>query len=90
MRAMGDKYVRTEFQSHIKSKTTEAQWHQFMSEWSKYRAMLAGEGDDTDPQPDVLSLMNPEQQHKMVGLYDEAKKLRSSMIDDALPAAKSS
>lgn len=84
MRAMGDKYVKTEFLAHLKGKTTEEQWHQFVTEWTKYRTALGGEANVDEQPQDVLSQMNPEQQSKMSGLYDEAKKLRSSMIDDAL------
>ena len=81
---MGDKYVKSEFVAHLQGKTTEEQWHQFVAEWTKYRTALDGQAD-TDEQPqDVLGQMNPEQQSKMSGLYNEAKKLRSSMIDDAL------
>ena len=50
--------------------------------------MLVGE-KDTDAQPDVLQQMNPEQQSKMASLYEEAKTLRTQMIDDALPSGKS-
>lgn len=40
MRDLGDSYVRAEFRAHIKAKTTEAQWTQFLSMWEGYLAML--------------------------------------------------
>ena len=85
MRTMGDKYVKTEFLAHMKPETTEQQWSQFASEWQRYYVMMSGQGDSEQQPPDVLDLMNPEQQSKMSTLYQEAKRLRRSMIDDALP-----
>ena len=84
MREMGDKYVKEEFQAHIRGKASEEQMHQFVTEWTRYKEMLSGQ-DDTDPQPDVLTQMNADQQQRMSGLYSEAKKLRKQMIDEALP-----
>lgn len=45
MRMMGDTYLRDEFRKHLRGSTTEAQWQAFMSEWERYRVMLAGEAD---------------------------------------------
>ena len=87
MREMGDKYVKAEFTSHIKGKTTEEQWHQFMQEWRKYREALAGEGGE-HVRGDVITQMNAEQQSKMSTLYNEAKVMRKKMIEDALPFDK--
>lgn len=87
MRTMGDKYVKVEFLSLVKGNATQEQWTQFITEWSKYRCMLSGERD-SELQPDVLQLMNPEQQSRMSNLYKEAKILRKQMIDDAFPGNK--
>ena len=35
MRALGDRYVRDEFDRHRAGQTTAAQWHAFHTEWSK-------------------------------------------------------
>ena len=86
MKEMGDKYVRSEFSAHMNGKTTPEQWQQFTSEWLRYHRMLSGDGQD-EPQVDVLDHMTPEQQSKMAGLYEEAQKLRESMIDDAFDKA---
>jgi Complex1_LYR-like len=89
MKAMGDKYVKTEFLAHIKGNTTEQQWQQFLTEWTRYRDALGGEGDvGQTASPDVLGLMNPEQQSKMAKLYEEAKGMRKQMIEEALPFDK--
>ena len=45
VRDMGDRYVREEFTSHLRGKTTEAQWQSFVNEWQRYRAMLSGTAD---------------------------------------------
>jgi hypothetical protein len=87
MRAMGDKYVKIEFLSLVNGNATQEQRSQFTTEWTRYRLQLSGEGD-SESQPDVLTLMNPEQQSKMSKLYNEAKILRKQMIDDASPGNK--
>lgn len=35
MRALGDRYVRDEFDRHRAGQTTAMQWHAFHTEWSK-------------------------------------------------------
>jgi hypothetical protein len=84
LREMGDKYVKTEFAAHIKGNATEKQWHQFMAEWDRYRRAMCGHAD-AEVQPDVLGLMNSEQQVKMVELYKEAQNLRKSIIKGSSP-----
>lgn len=43
MRDLGDTYARAEFRSHLRGKTSESQWSQFVGEWRNYLAMLRGE-----------------------------------------------
>jgi Complex1_LYR-like len=55
VREMGDRYVREEFASHLKSNTTtEAQWKSFFQEWQRYHGMLAGAADLTTPDGLIL------------------------------------
>lgn len=54
VRDMGDRYVREEFASHLRGKTTESQWKSFMDEWQRYRGMLTGVAD-LSPEGTVMS-----------------------------------
>jgi hypothetical protein len=47
LRDLGDSYVRSEFRSHLRGKTSESQWSQFVREWKSYVSALRGEDHQT-------------------------------------------
>lgn len=51
LRSLGDAYVRNEVQSHLKAKTTAAQWKTFDTEWRSYLQMMNGQGGSTHLPP---------------------------------------
>lgn len=81
MRSMGDSYARDEFRRHRDAKppTTEAQWSEFVLEWTRYVRMLEGQADSPgfsgSMDDSVLKRMSPEQQLRLNLLKEEAEKL---------------
>ncbi|GLC47520.1 hypothetical protein PLESTB_001763900 [Pleodorina starrii] len=55
VRNLGDSYVRAEFRSHLRGKTSESQWAQFVREWRGYLATLRGDGQQTPTNATVSS-----------------------------------
>lgn len=87
MRILGDGYARDEFRRHLKSgKTTQEQWIEFGSQWSKYLSTLmpavdtapgsTGAGGPNlssgDLAPEILASMTDEQKMMLDKLKQEA------------------
>lgn len=83
MRDLGDDYVRSEFRSHLRGKTTQLQWKEFVDQWQTYRAFLSGRGGAKAPMvqtsgelsPEVLEMMSDDQRKRMDMLREEARRL---------------
>lgn len=77
MRDIGDHYVRSEFQLHLRGKTTGEQWKQFMGSWGDYADVLVGnaKGRSGDLSPEVLGLLSEDQKKTLEELKTEIQKL---------------
>lgn len=82
VRNLGDGYVKSEFRSHLRGKTTEIQWKQFVAEWRSYVATLRGEEHQTPTNASVSAEL-------MTGVYDslsEDQRKRVEMLQKELRA----
>jgi Complex1_LYR-like len=87
MREVGDRYLKAEFEAHLKGKTTADQWAVFGQEWSKYAETLRGDLSAAAASEDVLDMkLTPEQAQRVGKLYKQAKAVRKQLIDDVLPS----
>ncbi|GIL75719.1 hypothetical protein Vretimale_15245 [Volvox reticuliferus] len=80
VRDLGDSYVRAEFRSHLRGKTTMSQWTQFVNEWRGYLATLRGEEHTTPTNANVSAEL-------MTGVYDslsEDQRKRVEMLHKEL------
>ncbi len=82
LREIGDDYVKSEFKQHLRSsKTTQAQWGQFVAQWKQYLSFIDGTADDKAPmiqstgelREEVLEAMSEDQRRRMEMLREEAK-----------------
>ena len=85
LREIGDDYVKAEFRSHLKAKTTQAQWQQFVTQWRTYLSFVSGTADAKAPivsssgelSEEVLMAMSPDQRRRMELLREEVKHFGS-------------
>lgn len=93
MRALGDRYVRDEFDRHRAASTTAGQWRAFGAEWSKYCAQLRGTavpGGAVRRSSELLSAeaiqdMSVDQQQQLIKLHDEAVRLGAALTPPMPP-----
>jgi hypothetical protein len=97
---LGDGYAREEFRRHLEAKTTQEQWLEFGSEWSKYLGAIDPQGGDKGAAPnlsgelsaEVLESMTEEQRRMLDKLKEEASSfglgLEIVTDDDGTKAAK--
>jgi hypothetical protein len=75
MRDLGDSYARAEFRSHLRGKTTQPQWQEFVKEWQTYVATLQGDAHAaTDAEASVervLTQSSDEQRKRLEQLQRE-------------------
>lgn len=87
MQVLGNSYVRHEFSSHLKAKTTKAQWEEFGVQWTRYLEMIQGQaqvdapgsanvfGSSGELPHDVYDALSDEQRTRVEALRVEAVKL---------------
>ncbi|KFM25169.1 Mitochondrial import receptor subunit TOM9-2 [Auxenochlorella protothecoides] len=95
MRELGDTYVKDEFRKHLRGKTTQEQWRQFMEEWRRYAGTLAAsDGPQAsggvaaadasgDIPPEVLETLTPDQRARLAKLRAEAQRLRADLLGES-------
>ncbi len=91
LRDIGDDYVKSEFKSHLRGKTTQAQWQQFVEQWRTYLSFVNGTAGAKAPMvnssgelsEEVFEAMSPDQRQRMEALRKEAQRLGSN--DDQVP-----
>ncbi len=85
MRDLGDSLARAEFRNHLRGKTTQQQWQQFVEQWQVYVATLRGEetpsaGPGAAPQigaemvSGVYDSLSPDQRKRMELLKEEINR----------------
>ena len=75
---MGDRYVRAEFDAHLKGlKTTKEHWKQFYSQWTTYLSQIRGETGEFsgDLNPEMIESLPAEQKMRLKLLQDKAMKM---------------
>lgn len=83
LKDLGHDYVRSEFRSHLRGKTSREQWTQFVAQWEDYHSFLNGTADAKAPMvkstgelsEEILEAMSPDQRKRMEMLREEASKL---------------
>lgn len=100
MRELGTTFVRDEFRKHLRGKTTEDQWRQFVEEWRGYLRMLHASEDvaasggvaaadaSGHMPPEVVEKLSPDQLERLARLQVEAYRLRDKLLGsepDLLP-----
>ncbi|KAL6772409.1 SDHAF3 [Auxenochlorella protothecoides x Auxenochlorella symbiontica] len=95
MRELGDTYVKDEFRKHLRGKTTQEQWRQFMEEWRRYAGTLAAsDGPQAsggvaaadasgDIPPEILETLTPDQRARLAKLRAEAQRLRADLLGES-------
>lgn len=93
MRSLGDGYAREEFRRHLEAKTTQEQWIEFGSQWSKYLSTIAPATDTAPGSPgprggsgvvsaaDLSGDLSPE---ILAALNDEQRVMLDKLRDEAL------
>lgn len=74
MRELGTTYAHSEFRAHLRGKTTQAQWQQFVEQWRQYVVMLRGEAESTSNYNAVQSAydhLSDDQRKRLDQLKDE-------------------
>mmetsp|Transcript_35701 Transcript_35701/g.79410 ORF Transcript_35701/g.79410 Transcript_35701/m.79410 type:complete len:139 (+) Transcript_35701:392-808(+) len=87
---LGNSYVRSEFRSHLRGKTTQPQWVQFVKSWQDYARILTGDGEGLATpldssghlRPEVQDAMSDDQKRRMVLLREEAARLGGAGIGE--------
>jgi hypothetical protein len=76
LRPLGDSYAQEEFRRHLKAKTTQPQWREFVQQWTQYCQMLNGEADLAERSgelpDDVVERLTPEQLQQLEELKQAA------------------
>ncbi|KAK2077988.1 hypothetical protein QBZ16_003856 [Prototheca wickerhamii] len=92
MRDLGTTFVRDEFRKHLRGKTTEEQWKQFVGEWQGYLRMLhssesiadsggvAPADASGDMPPEIVEKLSPDQLERLGRLQREAFRLRDVLL----------
>lgn len=84
LRPLGDSYAQEEFRRHLKAKTTQGQWKEFVSQWDDYCAMLNGEGDLQDRSgelpEDLVDMLTPEQLQQLEELKRAAMEYGNDVV----------
>lgn len=83
LKDIGDEYVKSEFRSHLRGKTTQSQWQQFVEQWRGYLAFVSGSAGAKTPvintsgelSEEVWEAMSPDQRKRMELLREEATRL---------------
>ncbi|MEW5306968.1 MAG: hypothetical protein WDW38_005853 [Sanguina aurantia] len=87
MQVLGNSYIRHEFSSHLKAKTTTQQWKEFGAQWQRYLEMIQGQaqldgpgsgnvfGSSGELPHDVYDALSDEQRTRVEALRVEAVKL---------------
>mmetsp|Transcript_39 Transcript_39/g.68 ORF Transcript_39/g.68 Transcript_39/m.68 type:complete len:118 (-) Transcript_39:137-490(-) len=85
VRNLGDSYLKAEFRSHLRGKTSMEQWTKFVKEWKGYYGMLRGDGEpDADLALSTLSnegldeLLSKDQQKRMTQLKEEINNFKNN------------
>lgn len=88
MRVLGDGYAREEFRRHLEAKTTQEQWLEFGSAWSKYLGAIDPSGNQSAPNlsgelsPETIASMTEEQRMMLETLKQEATSFGLNMPDE--------
>lgn len=82
MQAMGNAYLREEFQRHLHGQTTEKQWEQFVNEWLQYKDALLGRSEEDSNQlnEELWDSLSPDQQQRLIMLRERSRNLRDELL----------
>ena len=91
LKDIGDDYVRHEFRNHLRGKTTQNQWQQFVKQWKGYLSFVDGKAGSLTPvvntsgdlSEEVLEAMSPDQRKRMEMLRQETKNLNAVEGEEA-------